>query len=163
MIEHFLENVLRRGVVPFCCGGASVCFAFYSFRVSSAAKQWAVLDSNESIHNNDDGRLFSEYAERLDQHARTCETLSLVSAAITYESFKDWRDYRTLPSLDKMERWIISRPIPFFVRIPVILSTVLSFIYLERVNGGSQFSIPTPRPLIITKTTTTTTTKEIFH
>lgn len=149
-MEYFLEKALRRGVIPCCCGGASICFALYSAKVSFAAKQWAALDIDDSIWN-DSGRRFSDYAALLDQHAGSCVVLSLLSAATTYEAVKDWKGYGTLTSLDKIENWLISRPVPFFLRVSVIATAAFSYIYLDRINKGIQFSLPSPRPLIIPK------------
>jgi hypothetical protein len=51
-MERILEIiVLRYGGIPWCCGGASVCFAAYSVQISYAAQQWTTL-ANQVSHKS---------------------------------------------------------------------------------------------------------------
>jgi hypothetical protein len=147
-MERTLETLFRRGVVPFCCGGASICFGLYSYSAFIASAQWAKLDEEESILNDVDGKRFLRHAERLDRHAATCAAMSLASAAGAYEAVKDWRGYRSLASIDHVEDWLMKRRL-FVLRVPVLAAMAASWVALEALYGGIQFTPPSSGPPII--------------
>ena len=45
MLEAFLTQAFQRGVIPICCGGASLCFAFYALKVERGARCASVTES----------------------------------------------------------------------------------------------------------------------
>ena len=151
-IDRFLEKSLRRGAIPFCCTGASICFALYSFKVASAAQAWMQLEFDDSISKSQPNECY-RHGIVLQRHAGTCAALSAISFSISVEAFKDWRAYRSLVSLEEMERviWNQNRKLPFLVRIPVLTTSVASFCMAKYVCGGLLFSTPYKPAIIISK------------
>jgi hypothetical protein len=127
-MDFALAQMLRRGVIPGCCGGAAACYAFYAVQVARAANEWKALAMKEDASSREtntaalkrssgNGRSASStekefalyQAQALGQHAGTCAALSLTSLAIAVEATRDWQSYRRLRTLDDMERSILGK------------------------------------------------------
>lgn len=150
-MEHALGKALRRGAVPLCCSGATVCFTLYANQVSRAAQEWFIL--HKRTNDDDpvyDGEQFLRQATLLYQHAGTCVALAFTSAVATGEAIMDWHGYRGLETLDQMEAWLLKRPLPFLLRIPVVATGAASFLGASYVTGGIRFWQP-HQPVIVTK------------
>ena len=160
-MERFLERSFRIGAIPICCTMATCCFAVYSAKISHASKEWAALALSLSLGSIDERTKHTqqqpsivnpsqslEYSNLLNQHAGTCAALAIVSSVITFEAHKDWHGYRSLRSIDHMETWLRKRPLPFFARVSVLTSTVLSLLVVKKVyNGVRLVQPPHPPPL----------------
>jgi hypothetical protein len=155
-MDFALAQVLRRGVIPWCCGGASACFAFYAVQVTRAANEWKALAIEESrgdaalkISSGKDSaasvqKEFALYqAQALVEHAGTGVALSLTSFSIAVEAMRDWKSYRRLRTLDDMEQWMLygkgkrtsSMRRLFFFRNSVLVTAILSFGVVEYSLG----------------------------
>lgn len=149
----WLHVALRNGVVPFCCVGATCCFALYGGRVIFAAEQWEALskttsETMESPHYfNYAPSQCAHHAKMLRQHAGTCAALAAVSTVVSVEAGNDWAyGYRSSPSLEQTERWLSGRT-PFFLRRSVCIVALFGFVGAECWNDGKRLWAPR-RPAI---------------
>jgi len=144
-MQHVLERVVRKGGIPFCCGGATVCFALYSAKLSHAADLWlAAVDTNQDNNNNNNNNKGKDliayqsiqiYARELQQHSGTTLSLSLISASITREAYRDWQQYGSLSSWNELAVRLLQqqRPLPFFFRTPVLVTAFLAVAVSHRL------------------------------
>lgn len=94
-MQKLLEILLRKGVIPLCCGSASCCFALYSSKVSHGAELWLASVDIEKDNNFLYRESIEDYALRLRQHSGACVSMSLISASIALEAYRDWQQYKT--------------------------------------------------------------------
>lgn len=143
-MEKLLEQLLRRGVIPLCCGGAAGCFALYQVQVTHGADVWAA--QIRKTDNEQELALLQNYVLQLRKHAGASLNLSLISASITWEAYRDWQSYAAEPSLDEMavQLWQRQKPIPFVARGPVLVTTLLSLTATYHMYGGWKLWQPIP-------------------
>lgn len=107
--------------------------------ISSVAVQAGSADGEKDNSHLSTTTLQIDYARqqanKLHQHAGTCASLALTSAAITWQATKDWWCYRKLRRLNDMETWLLRRRL-FFIRSPVLLTALLSLGAVDYYLGG---------------------------
>lgn len=143
----WLESGLRNGIVPLCCGGASVCFGAYGIQVQIAALQWSVVPTDDANIK----RQYKRHALDLQQHAASVAALSIISAAACREAIVDWRQYSSFSSLERIEEWLLRKRPPFFFRLSVLLTATATLVGAAKATGRIRMWQPR-RPVIITST-----------
>ena len=172
MQNNILEQLLRNGVIPLCCGGATCCFALYSATLAHAADLWeSSMDTTAlSFHDKHNDHVPGKsntfnavvyhhyhesvlhYTHALRQHSGACLTLSLMAAAMTREAYHDWQSYASTTTSSNnanwnelaIALWKRQRPFPFLVRPPVLATTAASLAMTHYLYGGWQLWQPEP-------------------
>ncbi|CAB9511298.1 expressed unknown protein [Seminavis robusta] len=106
-------------------------------------------NDNHLVHN-----LYREtvqhYVVRLRQHSGACLWLSLSSAAMAMEAYKDWQQYSTSSTSSRkstwkelsLALWQSQRPLPFFLRPSVALTSAGALALVFQLYGGFVFWQP---------------------
>ena len=146
-MEQLLAKSLRHGVVPGCCCGAAGCFALYSSKIAHSADLWStylekIMEQDEVAFHHQD--YVQSYVQQLQQHAGASLSLSLISASLALEAYRDWQHYGSKSSWDEMAQALVQRqyPLPFFARWNVIMTTALSVTTTYHMYGGLKFWQP---------------------
>mmetsp|Transcript_5940 Transcript_5940/g.12462 ORF Transcript_5940/g.12462 Transcript_5940/m.12462 type:complete len:153 (+) Transcript_5940:72-530(+) len=143
----WLESGLRNGIIPLCCGGASVCFCAYGIQVQIAALQWSVVPTDDANIK----RQYKRHALDLQQHAASVAALSIISAAACREATVDWRQYSSFSSLGRIEDWLFRKRPPFFLRVSVLVAASATLFGATKATGRIRMWQPR-RPVIIKST-----------
>ena len=138
-IDGAVLILLRGGAIPFLCGSATCCFAIYSAKVASAARQWRQLEFDQAR--------CAAHAAKLDEHAGTCITLTLTSAAATTEAIYDYRAIVNAAP-DKIAPLLASRW-PFFARPAVLVTVAASVLASISLTGGIRLLAPHRPPVFV--------------
>ena len=149
-LERLIEFLLRKGVIPICSGGASTCFALYSAQMARGADQWSESVSNQASSLYRDS--IHLYSVQLRQHSGASLCLSLISASIAVEGYRDWQLYSNTKNWQQLALtlWKRQQPLPFFFRVPVLMTTVASLLLTRELYGGWIFWQP-EAPIVLQK------------
>ena len=141
MPELLALSLLRGGAVPLLCGGASCCFALYTAKVVSAVQAWRQLELPSAFEK----ARCTDHAFELQKHAAGSGVLAMVSAAVTVETAKDYRQYRS-SSREQLGSFFASRT-PFFLRPTVVGTAGVALLGSMILAGGARF-FPPQRPAL---------------
>lgn len=144
----FLEHSLRKGVVPLCCAGASLCFTIYGAKIFYGAHQWELLSTLPKNYSSLEKEKYSQTARSLYQHGGTSMALAFTSTATTFTALQDWQSYRRSKDLDAMLQWIVERHRLFVLRTPVIATAIASFAMADYWTGSIRWTQP-PLPAVL--------------
>jgi hypothetical protein len=161
-----VEFLLRQGVIPLCSGGASICFALYSAKIAHAANLWessllgnddldASSSSSNMLHHHEISLVHRYYRESVHQyvmdlrrHSGAIVWMSLTTAAMAVEAYKDWQYYATPSNTTwkdiSLALWQRQRPLPFFLRSSVLLTSAGSLIMSHQLYPGVVLRHPEP-------------------
>jgi hypothetical protein len=164
-----VEFLLRQGVIPWCSGGASCCFALYSAKIAHAADVWESSLVDDDLNVKVDTSLTTSdilheislvhhyyrdsvqhYVVDLRRHSGASFWMSLTTAAMAVEAYRDWQFYAT-PSDNatswkdlSLALWQRQRPLPFFLRSSVLLTSAGALAMSYQLYAGFVFWQPEP-------------------